>query len=153
MPRPTPPISVVLDIRLKYACPFKPTKTHKTQNPKPKPSTAQTTQIVLTPRPPPQPLSTRKPTLTQETAFCIFRIHIKTNTTKMHASHHYRFQRQLEHGTINRLLLHLLIRHIILPNHMLHSAACTPPSATFWKLYLPEELSSSARTSIRCKPS
>ena len=65
---------------------------------------------------------------------------------------HYPLQRQLEHGTTNRLSLHLLIRHIMLSNHLLHSATCTPPSATFWKLYLPEELSPSARTSIRCKP-
>ena len=68
------------------------------------------------------------------------------------ATRHYPLQHQLEHGTTNRLPLHLLIRHIILPNHLLHSATCTPPSATFWKLYLPEELSPSARTSIRRKP-
>ena len=54
---------------------------------------------------------------------------------------HYPLQRQLEHGTTNRLPLHLLIRHIILSNHLLHSATRMPPSATFWKLYLPEELS------------
>ena len=65
---------------------------------------------------------------------------------------HYPLQRQLEHGTTNRLLLHLLIRHIILSNHLLHSATRIPPSATFWKLYLLEQLSPSARTSIRCKP-
>ena len=58
---------------------------------------------------------------------------------------HYPLQRQLEHGTTNRLLLHLLICHIILSNHLLHSATRIPLSATFWKPYLPEELSSSAR--------
>ena len=62
---------------------------------------------------------------------------------------HYPLQRQLEHRTTNRLSLHLLIRHIMLSNYLLHSATRIPPSATFWKLYFPEELSPSARTSIR----
>ena len=65
----------------------------------------------------------------------------QNNPTKTHVTQHYPLQHQLEHGTTNRLLLHLLIRHIIIPNHLLHSATRTPPSATFWKLYLPEELS------------
>ena len=46
----------------------------------------------------------------------------QNNPTKTHVTRHYPLQHQLEHGTTNRLLLHLLIRHIILSNHLLHSA-------------------------------
>ena len=123
---------------------LKPTK------PKPQPSTVPTDSSpripfklhTVHPQPSPQTANPHFPHLNQTS----------NNSTKTHVTRDYPLQRQLEHGTTNRLLLHLLIRHIILSNHLLHSATRIPPSATFWKLYLPEELSPSARTSIRCKP-
>ena len=141
-----------------YACrlnQLKPTK------PKPQPSTVQTDSSPRIPFKPhtvhlqsnPSPQAANPHPL--QTRTCRTSTEHQNNPTKTHVTRHYPLQHQLEHGTTNRLLLHLLIRHIILPNHLpipppVHLHLLPSGSCIFRRSFLhpPEPPSAANLTSI-----